>query len=121
MARTSKRKVRLESRSLQENVSVKTYMAGIYARLSVDHQDGKEISIETQIETAKEYLKSHTEITLYDCYFDLGATGTNFHRSGFERLMQDVRDGLINCIIVKDYCAIIGLNQKDLENQGILA
>lgn len=103
MARTSKRKVRLESQSLQENASVKTYMAGIYARLSVDHQDGKEISIETQIETAKEYLKSHTEITLYDCYFDLGATGTNFQRSGFERLMQDVRDGLINCIIVKDF------------------
>ena len=23
--------------------------------------------------------------------------------------------------IVNDYCAIIGLNQKDLENQGILA
>lgn len=121
MARTSKRKVRLESQSLQENVSVKTYMAGIYARLSVDNHDGKEISIETQIEMAKEYLKSHTEITLYDCYSDLGATGTNFQRSDFERLMQDVRDGLINCIIVKDYCAIIGLNQKGLENQGILA
>lgn len=103
MARTSKRKVRLESQSLQENVSVKTYMAGIYARLSVDHHDGKEISIETQIEMAKEYLKSHTEITLYDCYSDLGATGTNFQRSDFERLMQDVRDGLINCIIVKDF------------------
>ena len=56
MARTSKRKVRLESQSLQENVSVKTYMAGIYARLSVDNHDGKEISIETQIEMAKEYL-----------------------------------------------------------------
>ena len=24
-------------------------------------------------------------------------------------------------VIEKDYCAIIGLNQKDLENQGILA
>ena len=23
--------------------------------------------------------------------------------------------------MMKDYCAIIGLNQKDLENQGILA
>jgi len=103
MARTSKRKVRLESQLLQENVSVKTYMAGIYARLSVDNHDGKEISIETQIEMAKEYLKSHTEITLYDCYSDLGATGTNFQRSDFERLMQDVRDGLINCIIVKDF------------------
>lgn len=27
----------------------------------------------------------------------------------------------INCIIVKDCCAIMGLNQKGLENQGILA
>ena len=27
----------------------------------------------------------------------------------------------IATLIVKDYCAIIGLNQKDLENQGILA
>lgn len=103
MARTSKRKVRSESQSLQENVPVKTYMAGIYARLSVDHHDGKEVSIETQIEMAKEYLKSHTEIILYDCYSDLGATGTNFQRSDFERLMQDVRDGLVNCVIVKDF------------------
>ena len=89
MARTSKRKVRLESQSLQESVLVKTYMAGIYARLSVNHHDGKEVSIENQIEMAKEYLKSHTEITLYDCYSDLGATGTNFERSDFERLMQE--------------------------------
>ena len=27
----------------------------------------------------------------------------------------------VNCIVTKDYCAIMGLNQKDLENQGILA
>lgn len=32
-----------------------------------------------------------------------------------------VEQGLVDTIIVKDYCAIIGLNQKDLENQGILA
>ena len=29
--------------------------------------------------------------------------------------------GFVSTVIVKDYCAIIGLNQKDLENQGILA
>ena len=28
---------------------------------------------------------------------------------------------LLEAIVIKDYCAIIGLNQKDLENQGILA
>jgi len=32
-----------------------------------------------------------------------------------------VEQGVVDTIIVKDYCAIIGLNQKDLENQGILA
>lgn len=100
MARTSKRGSRLESQALSEQ---KTYVAGIYARLSVDHHDGKEVSIETQIEMGKTFLESHKEIFLYDCYSDLGATGTNFWRSDFERLMQDVREGKINCVIVKDF------------------
>lgn len=29
--------------------------------------------------------------------------------------------GKVQTVIVKDCCAIMGLNQKDLENQGILA
>jgi len=36
-------------------------------------------------------------------------------------MIDDIEDGKINCVVTKDYCAIIGLNQKDLENQGILA
>ena len=44
---------------------------------------GKEISIETQIEMAKEYLKSHTEITLYDCYSDLGSYRDKFSAEWF--------------------------------------
>lgn len=36
-------------------------------------------------------------------------------------MIKDIESGKINMIITKDYCAIIGLNQKDLENQGILA
>lgn len=40
---------------------------------------------------------------------------------GFKNMIQDIVEGKIGCLIVKDYCAIIGLNQKDLENQGILA
>lgn len=35
--------------------------------------------------------------------------------------MGDIESGLVSMVVVKDYCAIIGLNQKDLENQGILA
>ena len=38
-----------------------------------------------------------------------------------ERFSQLTRLPCIRSEAVKDYCAIIGLNQKDLENQGILA
>ena len=36
-------------------------------------------------------------------------------------MLADIEAGKVGTVIVKDYCAIIGLNQKDLENQGILA
>ena len=36
-------------------------------------------------------------------------------------MIAEVEAGNVSAVIVKDYCAIIGLNQKDLENQGILA
>ena len=39
----------------------------------------------------------------------------------YTSMIDDIEDGKINCVVTKDYCAIIGLNQKDLENQGILA
>lgn len=54
-------------------------------------------------------------------YTDDGYSGTNFDRPDWKRLTADIEEGKIGCVIVKDYCAIIGLNQKDLENQGILA
>lgn len=54
-------------------------------------------------------------------YTDDGWTGTNFDRPDWKRMLADIEAGKVGTVIVKDYCAIIGLNQKDLENQGILA
>ena len=54
-------------------------------------------------------------------FTDDGISGTRFDRPGFMAMMAEVEAGNVEAIIVKDYCAIIGLNQKDLENQGILA
>ena len=36
-------------------------------------------------------------------------------------MIEDIEAGYVTTVIVKDCCAIMGLNQKDLENQGILA
>ena len=47
--------------------------------------------------------------------------GVTFDRPNFNRMIVEIEAGNVGTVIVKDYCAIIGLNQKDLENQGILA
>ena len=52
---------------------------------------------------------------------DDGFSGGNFQRPAFQQMIADMENGEIGIIVTKDYCAIIGLNQKDLENQGILA
>lgn len=83
------------------------YKAGIYARLSSAQDEKKSESIDVQTavaeQFAQEWNQSHTDkIEIIDYYIDLGKTGTNFNRDAFKRLMQDVRMGDINCVIVKD-------------------
>ena len=95
--------------------------AGAYLRLSRDDErDGESMSIENQRYYLTSYIQEHGW-ELVDTYIDDGYTGLNFERPEFQRMILDVKTGRINLIVVKDYCAIIGLNQKDLENQGILA
>ena len=78
------------------------YAVGIYARLSVESDMRKNESIESQIEIAMRYMETQSDMVLYDCYIDLGKSGSDFRRESFERLMQDVRTGRVNCILVKD-------------------
>lgn len=96
MARTSKKK--------QETGKLpgKVYSTGIYARLSVDSGERKNESIETQVEIARDFIGRQPDMELYDTYTDIGKTGTNFERNGFERMMRDVRTRKIDCIVVKD-------------------
>lgn len=99
------------------------YKAGIYARLSSDQDLKKNESVETQIEIAKRYVEDWNrhhkdKIEIVDQYTDLGKTGTNFDRDDFRRLMQDVRLGDINCVIVKDDCVIIERNTESPEKCG---
>ena len=54
-------------------------------------------------------------------FIDDGVSGVTFDRPGWNEMIRLAEAGKVKTVIVKDYCAIIGLNQKDLENQGILA
>lgn len=85
----------------------KHYKAGIYARLSADINERKSESIDVQEEIARKHVERLNQegqevIDVIECYRDLGKTGSNFDREGFKRLMQDIRLGDIDCVVVKD-------------------
>ena len=72
-----------------------------YGRLSVEEEaDGQ--SRENQIALLQDYIGRQDDMELAGTYFDNGYTGTNFNRPEFIRLMDDVRQKKIRCIVVKD-------------------
>jgi len=81
----------------------KEYNTAIYARLSVeDCRDKESDSIENQIYLIKQYIAERPYLKLRSVFSDNGETGTNFNRAGFTAMMNAVRAGKINCIVVKD-------------------
>ena len=81
MARTSKKKQ--NGTNMAENKRpLKIYSVGIYARLSVDADERKKESVETQLEIAKAFIGRQNDMVIFDCYTDIGKTGTNFQREG---------------------------------------
>lgn len=96
-------------------------VTAIYCRLSLeDGRDNESMSISNQKLLLSDYAEKNGLIP-YEYYVDDGYTGRNFNRPGFQRMLSDIEAGTVGTVLTKDYCAIIGLNQKDLENQGILA
>ena len=96
-------------------------ITALYCRLSQDDGlDGESNSIQNQKIILMDYAKKNGY--LHPQYFvDDGISGTTFERPGFREMETLIEAGKVSAVIVKDYCAIIGLNQKGLENQGILA
>ncbi len=96
-------------------------ITALYCRLSRDDESqGDSNSIVNQKAYLSRYAKEHSFHNT-EFFVDDGYTGANFQRPDWQRMMALVEEGKIGTVITKDYCAIIGLNQKDLENQGILA
>lgn len=74
-----------------------------YIRLSREDGDKAESdSIGNQRKLITDYLKSKEDFILYDTYVDDGYTGTNFKRPAFQRMIEDIEAGKVNCVIVKD-------------------
>lgn len=89
----------------------KTYVIIFYIRISVEdsdnHENGKDESnsISNQRELLKRFVQGQPEFT--GCQIielcDDGYSGTNMNRPAFARLLDMVKQGQADCIIVKDF------------------
>lgn len=94
----------------------KIYKTAAYVRLSVE-DSGKPgaDTIEGQKALLMSYIESKQDMELVALFCDNGRTGTDFDRPQFEKMMDVVRSGNINCIVVKDLSRF-GRNYKETGN-----
>ncbi len=85
------------------------YRAAIYLRLSREDGDFscsseklESNSISNQRLVIMDFLKKCPEITFFREYCDDGYTGANFDRPDFQKMIEAVQRGEIDCIVVKD-------------------
>ena len=86
------------------SVVAKRYRTGIYVRLSVEDGglDKESESFYNQERLLLDYVAGMPDLEVVKIYRDNGETGTNFNRPGFDKMMNDLRKGIIDCIVVKD-------------------
>ncbi len=88
------------------------FNTALYIRLSVEDGKGRSNSIENQQLILNDYLLDKPEFCVYDTYIDNGLTGTNFDRPSFKRMLTDIENKKVNCVIVKDLSRL-GRNSID--------
>ena len=112
-----KSKYSLESSNVQK---AKIWSVAIYIRLSQEDSDNgdekqESNSITSQKALLNEFIEEHDDLIVYDTYVDDGYTGTDFDRPGFQKLLEDMRKGNINCVLVKDLSRL-GRNYIEVGN-----
>ena len=86
----------------------KIYHAAIYVRLSKEDGDvasaakAESNSISNQKNLIKDFLKDKDDIIVVSERVDDGYSGSDFERPGFQMMMDDIRRGTVDCVIVKD-------------------
>ena len=79
------------------------YRTALYLRLSREDGDKTESdSIANQRTLLEAYAADHPELCIVDEFVDDGYSGSNFERPAFQRLFQELEQGTVNCILVKD-------------------
>lgn len=92
-----------QAKQLQQENGVLRWKIAIYIRLSKEDGNDESLSITQQRKILLEYVdKNFTEQHMVvDVYCDDGKSGTDDSRNDFQRMMQDVYAGKVNCVVCK--------------------
>ena len=106
--------------SNENSISKKNWSLALYIRLSQEDSDNGEEKQESNSVTSQkillnEFIEEHDDLIVYDIYIDDGFTGTDFNRPSFQRLLEDMKNRKINCVIVKDLSRL-GRNYIEVGN-----
>ena len=87
----------------KQETSKQIYRTAMYLRLSREDGDKSESdSIANQRALIHEYLKTQPNLCCVDEFVDDGYSGVNFQRPAFTRMLEDLKSGAVNCIVMKD-------------------
>ena len=79
------------------------YKATAYIRLSyTDDRSSESDSVSNQRKLIENFVERNSDIEVVSYKVDDGYSGIIFDRPAFKEMMQDVTNGEINCVIVKD-------------------
>lgn len=107
-----------------DNTARKTYRAAgsynlaTYYRISVDDgRNAETLSITNQRSLVTSFISKHEDFSSATIteYIDDGISGTNTNREAYKRLITDMEQGAIDCIVVKDLSRI-GRNLIDVDD-----
>lgn len=91
-----------------ETTNAAQYRAAAYVRLSKEDlvsasgAKTESNSISNQKQLILDFARDKNDITIVSIREDDGYTGTDYDRPDFQRMMDDIRAGVVNCVIVKD-------------------
>jgi len=81
----------------------KIWNTTLYLRLSREDGDKEESnSISGQRDMLRDYMSRKPELREFAVRIDDGFSGSTFDRPAFKEMMEDIKAGKTNCVIVKD-------------------
>jgi len=108
---------------MKKNKKKEVVRCAVYTRVSTENQAEKEFSsCEAQEEKIRAFVKSQSNWKVFKVYSDAGYTGANLNRPALQELLEDIKQGEIDIVLVscssglKKDCGMVAFLHLDIRH-----